>query len=80
MQINVKHTHGSRETFADLDSALSALEDIYGDEVVAVAADGWDLADADQLRIGRALVWRDEASSVDDDGARAVAAISISWK
>lgn len=77
--ITVRHSHGLTETFSTLDDAMRALEDIYGDEIVTAIYDGGDLTDVDDLRHGRALVWSDEASSVDDDGARAVASVSVSW-
>jgi hypothetical protein len=66
----VKHTHTCQvDTFDTLDEALDALREVYGDDI---EVDGTE--DLDQSH-GRALVWRDEADSVDDDGARAVASI-----
>lgn len=75
--ITIKHTHGISEAHADLDTAIAALREVYGPETVVYGADGGPLSDADTLRLGRALVWQDEASSVDDDGANAVAAITL---
>jgi hypothetical protein len=76
--INVKHTHGTTESFNSVDDALAALSDVYGSTVVVYSADGGSFSSEDDLRSGRALVWQDEKSSVDDDGARAVASIYVS--
>ena len=78
--ITIRHSHGLTESFSSLDEAMAALESIYGDDIVTAIYDGGDLRDVDDLRYGRALVWSDEASSIDDDGARAVASVSASWR
>lgn len=57
----------SYESYAD---AIAALESAYAD---CVAEHDGDLTDGGD----RTLVWADEASSLDDDGANAVA--SIRW-
>lgn len=64
--ITVKHSHGLTEKFATLATALTALSSVYGADVVT---DG-------SLSEGRVLVWADDASASNDDGARAVAVIS----
>jgi hypothetical protein len=65
-EIRVRYSHTSQvDKFADLDAALASLRSVYGEEI---ATEG-DLDD------GRVLVWRDEESSLNDDGARAVASI-----
>ena len=81
MTIAIKHTHGVTEIHPDLDSAIAALREVYGDEIAIYGTDGFGLKPGDNAEWsfghGRALVWQDEASSVDDDGARAVASVSL---
>jgi hypothetical protein len=74
MTIRIKHTHGITETHGTLSEALSALREVYGEDIAVYGPDGGPLEEP-SLRMGRALVWQDEASSVDDDGARAVASL-----
>jgi hypothetical protein len=77
MTIKIQHTHGTTETHDTLDAALDALREVYGDEIVTAGPMGWPVDSAADLRSGRGLVWQDEAASVDDDGVRAVASLSL---
>ena len=71
MTVAIRHTHGVIEIHPDLDSAIVALREVYGNEIAIYGNAEWSFGH------GRALVWQDEASSVDDDGARAVASVSL---
>lgn len=80
MTIKIKHTHGQTETCDTLADAFTSLRSVYGDDIVVCGPGGWDLretSDVGTLRTDRALVWQDEASSIDDDGARAVASLHL---
>jgi len=60
----IKYAHGRHVTYATRDEAVEAIMATYPDAVVY--DDG-----------ARALVWRDEVSAADDDGARAIAELVI---
>lgn len=75
MTYEVTHSNGSRTTQHDsLESAEQAVRDTYGD--ACYIHDDWQSAgyhgDAEVTRL---LVWSDETSSENDDGANAVASI-----
>lgn len=73
----VKHSHGTTTRHASWEDAIAGLREVYGDDLVAYDTEGWECSDGEPaVWDGRVLVWRDEQSSVDDDGARAVASIS----
>lgn len=80
--LSIKHTHGITENYSTLGEALSELRLIYGPETVVYGPDGGRIDEgsdvAEVLARGRALVWQDEESSVDDTGARAVASLTYS--
>jgi hypothetical protein len=60
MKTTIRYTNGRHTTYATRDEAVEAVTAAYPDAVVY--DDG-----------GRTLVWRDEVSAADDDGARAIA-------
>jgi len=60
MKTTIRYTNGRHTTYATRDEADEAVTAAYPDAVVY--DDG-----------GRTLVWRDEVSAADDDGARAIA-------
>jgi hypothetical protein len=60
MQTTIHYSTGRHTTYPTRDEAVEAITAAYPDAVVY--DDG-----------GRTLVWRDEASATDDDGARAIA-------
>jgi hypothetical protein len=65
----VKYSHGGKtEFFATYEEAEAAVRSVYTDPAIGHSG---DIADGGE----RTLVWADEASSVDDAGARAVASI-----
>ncbi|MDE2106125.1 MAG: hypothetical protein KGL39_53375 [Patescibacteria group bacterium] len=70
----MKYSDGTICNAADLADALAAVRLNYPD---AVAYQGGSRVDeTDDVRYGgRILIWADEASSVNDDGAKAVAVI-----
>lgn len=80
MTIHISHANGTPDDTFDDDEFIAAIDcvrDTYGEDTVIYARDGWPVESLAQLRAGGALVWRCDAESVDDDGARAVA--SIYW-
>jgi len=65
----VKRSNGRTTEHETYQAALDACREEWGTEIVAEH-------DGDLMSGGeRTLVWEDESSSVDDDGARAVASI-----
>lgn len=67
----VSYTDGREESYGSFREAVAALAVTYPD---MVAEHDGDLSEGGD----RTLVWSDEASSVNDDGARAVA--MITWE
>lgn len=83
MKYRIDYSNGSKsETFDSIADAVESLQERYPDSVVYDAG-GHERASyspdsAYDVRNGRAaLVWRNEAESVNDDGARAVASINL---
>jgi hypothetical protein len=65
----VKHSNGRKtEFFGTYEEAEAAVRRVYTDPAIGHSG---DIADGGE----RTLVWADEASSVNDAGARAVASI-----
>lgn len=65
----IDHSHGTTEYADTYDDAIDMVRAVYTD--CEIGHDG-DIPDGGE----RTLVWADEASSVNDDGSRAVASIT----
>ena len=83
MKVKVNYTNGSPSAVHDsIQEAVETILSHYPDGVIYDAG-GFERASyspdsAYDVRNGRAaLVWRNEAESVNDDGARAIASINI---
>lgn len=68
--VTVSYTDGRTADFDNYDAAVDAIEAQYEDAEIGHSGDLQDGGD-------RTLCWADEANSVNDDGANAVA--SIRW-
>lgn len=73
---NIKHSRGHQSSHVDYDGAIAELRAVYGSEIVVAGSESELLAG----HVSRALVWRDEAASHDDDGTRAVASIRVTFE
>lgn len=79
----INHTDGRADPQPDLAAVWATLRAEYGDEIAASTSDGWTALDCTTWESpvvpgdprDRLLVWRDAASSIDDDGAHAVAEV-----
>lgn len=73
--MKMKYSDGTVCNAADFADALDAVRRNYPN---AVAYQGGSVADGedDVTGNGRILIWADEASSINDDGANAIAEIS----
>ena len=68
MPYSIKFSHGTTERAETYEEALDIVQQVFPDAYIG--HDG-DLSDGGD----RTLCWRDEESSEDDDGARAIASI-----
>ena len=66
----INYTDGRRDVADSYDAALNLIQAEYPD---AICEHDGDLSDGGD----RTLCWADEASSVNDDGAHAVASIRV---
>ena len=69
----MKYSNGTTETVVDFEAALAAVRATHPEAVAY--QDGGEISDNDDVGSGRILIWADEASSVNDDGANAIAEI-----
>ena len=71
MAFEVKFTNGVTDTFETLDAAKASVHLLYPDAEIGHDGDLDDYGD-------RTLCWENEQDSVNDDGQKAVASITVS--